>query len=101
MQEIIEHTREPYRVYAIQLDPGVNKRAQQSLLTVHIGRPVSFKSVVELFILQHLELTIVSSGAGSGEKILTSSIVGIQKIANGAKPQYELTLTGNLLELRD
>ncbi len=97
MQEIIEHTREPYRVYAIQLDPGVNKRAQQSLLTVHIGRPVSFKSVVELFILQHLELTIVSSG----EKIETNSIRGIQKIANGAKPQYELTLTGNLLELRD
>jgi len=96
MQEIVEHLREPYRVYAIQLDPGVNKRAAQSLLTVHIGRPVSFKTVLEKFILQHLELTIVSSN----EKIQTSSVIGVQKIPNGARPDYELTLEGNLIAVR-
>jgi hypothetical protein len=95
MQEIVEHLREPYRVYAIHMDPGVNKRPNQAMLLVHIGRPVSFKTVCESFIFQHLELTIQSSG----EKIQTNSVIGIQKIPNGNKPQYELRLDGTLLEL--
>ncbi len=96
MQEIVEHLREPYRVYCIQLDPGINKRATDTILYVHIGRPVAFKTVVEKFIMQHLELTVVSTG----EKLLVSDVVGIQKVPNGNKPKYELTLDGNLIEVR-
>ena len=62
---------------------------------VHIGRPVSFKTVCEKFIFQHIELTVVSSG----EKIQTAEVIGIQKVPNGNKPKYELTLDGNLIEI--
>lgn len=96
MQEIVEHLREPYRVYCIQLNPGINKRPNQSILYVHIGRPVSFKTVCDKFIFQHAELTIVKTG----EKLATTEVIGIQKVSNGSKPDYELTLDGNLIEVR-
>lgn len=97
MEEIIEHLREPYRVYAIQLEAGVNKRPGQTILFVHIGRPVSFRTVCNQFIFDNIELTIETTG----EKILTSGIVGVQKVPNGNKPEYELTATGILKPMRD
>lgn len=96
MEEVQEHLREPYRVYCIQLNPGINRRAADAILYVHIGRPVSFKTVCDKFIFQHIEFTVVSTG----EKILTSEIIGIQKVPNGNKPKYELTYEGNLIEVR-
>jgi hypothetical protein len=95
MEEIVEHLREPYRVYAIHLDPGVNKRPNQAMMMVHIGRPVSFKTVCESFIFHHMELIIQKTG----ELIQTSAIIGIQKIPNGNKPSFELRLDGTLVEL--
>lgn len=96
MQEIAEHLREPYRVYAIHLDPGMNKRPTQAVLFVHIGRPVSLKVVCESFIFKHLELIVQKTG----ELIQTSTIVGIQKVPNGNKPQYELRPDGTLVEIQ-
>lgn len=95
MQEIVEHLREPYRVYCIQLEQGMNKRPGDAVLFVHIGRPVSFKTVCESFILQHTELTVEKTN----EKIPTVSIVGITKVPNGNKPTYELRLDGTLVEI--
>lgn len=95
MEEIVEHLRDPYRVYCIQLNQGINKRAGDAILYVHIARPVSFKTVCEKFIFQHLELTMVKTG----EKIPIVEVVGIQKVPNGNKPKYELTLDGNLIEI--
>jgi hypothetical protein len=95
MDEIVEHLREPYRVYALHLDPGVNKRPNQAMITVHIGRPVSFKTVCTMFVFLNIELTIEKTN----EKIPTNGIIGIQKISNGNKPDYELTLDGTLKEL--
>lgn len=95
MIELPGHLAEKYRLYAIHLDPGVNKRPNQAMLIVHIGRPVSFKTVCEKFIMEHVELTVVSSG----EKIQTNGIIGIQKIDNANKPNYELTYDGLLKEI--
>lgn len=96
MDEIVEHLRETYRIYALHLENGINKRPGQAMLMVHIGRPVAFRTVCDKFIFEHVELTIEKTG----EKILTSSIIGIQKIPNGNLPDYELRLDGTLVEIR-
>ncbi len=95
MSELPDHLKQKYNLYAIQLESGINKRPGQTLLMVHIGRPVSLGTVCRQFIFHHIELTLVKTG----EKILTSSITGVQKIPNDNKPDYELTLDGNLNEI--
>jgi hypothetical protein len=95
MLEIVEHLREPYRVYCIHLDPGVNKRPSDAMITFHIGRPVSFKTLCSNYIFQHMELTVQKTG----HKIPVGDIVGVQKISNQNKPTYELRMDGTFIEL--
>ncbi len=91
MEEIVEHLREPHRVYAISFENGMHKR----LVMVHVARPVSFKTVCVTFILNNIELTVEKTG----EKLQTSLITGIQKVPNQNIPEYELTLDGLLKEI--
>jgi hypothetical protein len=83
-----EHLGDKYRVYALRLEDG-------GLVKVHIGRPVSFRTFAETFIFQHPELV--------NEKtkfiLQVSQIVGLEKIPNSNKPDFELTATGQLLEI--
>lgn len=84
-----------YRVYAITFEPTMVKRPGESVMFVHCGRPTSFKTFCNKFIFDHMELTIEKTN----EKILTSTVVGVQKIPNQVTPAYELTGEGLLREI--
>lgn len=90
-----EHLKDKYRCYAIWLATDYGSRPISDMLIVHLGRPMSFLSFVELYILQHQELTIEKTG----QKIQTVNITGIQKIDNNNIPKYELTYDGVLLDM--
>lgn len=89
------HLADKYRLYAIWLDRDFMSRPNQSMLIIHIGRPVSFETLCDTYIFQHMELTVEKSG----DKIPVKGICGIQKIDNQNKPNYELTMDGTLKEL--
>jgi hypothetical protein len=89
--ELPGHLAEKYRNYAIHFDNGLTK----SMLIVHIGHLLKFKSVFNNYIMDHIELTIQKTNS----KLLTENIIGIQKVDNGNKPDYELTINGVLLEI--
>ena len=88
MEEIVEHLREQYRMYSIHFDNG-------QMILVHIGRPVSFKTVCDKFIFEHIELSVEKTN----QKFETNKISGIQKIPNQNKPAYELRMGGILVEV--
>jgi hypothetical protein len=89
--ELPSHLAEKYRNYAIHFDNGLTK----NMIIVHIGRPVKFKSVLDHYIMDHIELTIQKTNV----KLETANIVGVQKVPNDNKPDYELTINGVLLEI--
>jgi hypothetical protein len=95
MNETVEHLREPYRVYAIHLEAGVNKRPNQAMLLVHAPQGGPFRHFCNTYIFQHMELTIVKTN----ERIMTSEVIGIQKIPNGNKPTYQINPDGTLVEI--
>ncbi len=84
MPELPDHLRDKYRMYSIHFE-------NSSMILVHINRPVSFKTVCESFIFQHLELT-----TDTGQKFETNKIAGVQKIPNQNVPAFELTHDGLL-----
>lgn len=90
------HLAEKYRLYAIWLEADYGSRPISDMIIVHVGRPVSFGTLCEQFILQHLELTVETTG----QKIRVGSITGIQKIDNKNIPKYELTIDGILKEIK-
>lgn len=83
-----EHLGDKYRVYALRFEDA-------SLLKVHVRQQVGFKTFCETYILQHIELATKNS------KLIfkTSRIVGIEKIPNTNKPDFEVTMEGHLLEI--
>lgn len=83
-----EHLSDKYRVYALRFADG-------GLVKVHVGRPISFKTFAETFILQHVELMSEKTKT----MFLVKDIVGIEKIPNSNKPDFEVTADGQLLEI--
>lgn len=84
-----DHLADKYRVYALRFEDG-------SLVKVHVGRPISFRTFCETYILQHIELM-----AQKTKTIFpTSGICGIEKIPNNNKPDFEVTAAGELLEIK-
>lgn len=90
------HLADKYRLYAIYLENDYGNRPANGLMIVHVGRPVSLESFMELFIFQNLELTVVSTN----EKIKTEKITGIQKIDNQNIPKYEIMMGGLLKDIK-
>jgi hypothetical protein len=95
LNEPPSHLAEKYRLYAIWIETDYGSRPITDMLIVHIGRPVSFATLCETYIFQHIELTV----GKTGEKIKVSGITGIQKIDNKNIPKYELTMDGTLKEI--
>lgn len=89
-----KHLQDKYRLYAIWFESGYGARPADDMVIVHVGRPVSFATLCESYIFQHIELITETQ-----QQFLTNKIVGIQKIGNDNKPKYELTLEGKLLDL--
>lgn len=92
MSQPPEHLSDKYRVYAITMTEDYQNRSEDRSIIVHVARPLSFKTFCETYILQHMELTVESSGA----KIPTGKIAGLQKIPNQNTPKYEITADGVL-----
>lgn len=91
MAELEGDLKEKYRLYALHFENGMHK----NMLLLHVGRPMGLKGFCENYIFQHMELTVEKTGA----KWTTSQIVGIQKIPNGNKPDFELTYEGLLKDI--
>lgn len=89
------HLAEKYRLYALWLEADYGSRAISDMIIVHVGRPVSFATLCESFIFQHVELTVEKTN----QKIMVNTITGIQKIDNKNIPKYELTMDGLLREI--
>lgn len=89
------HLAEKYRLYALWLEADYGSRAISDMIIVHVGRPVSFTTLCESFIFQHVELTVEKTN----QKIMVNTITGIQKIDNKNIPKYELTMDGLLREI--
>jgi hypothetical protein len=89
------HLADKYRLYAIWLEEDFGSRPNQRMMIVHIGRPVSFATLIGTYLLGSTELTIEKTG----EKLLTSRICGVQKVKNDNTPQYELTTDAILREI--
>lgn len=83
-----EHLADKYRVYVLRFNDG-------GLIKVHVGRPVSFKTFCESFILQHMELI----NQRTSTIFDTSQIVGIEKVPNNNRPDFEVTMEGQLLDI--
>jgi hypothetical protein len=83
-----EYLADKYRMYALRFENG-------DLVKLHVGRPISFKTFCDQYILQHIEL--LNQKAGVLFKV--AQIVGIEKIPNSNKPDFEVTAEGNLLEI--
>lgn len=83
-----EHLQDKYRVYALRFE-------DESLLLVHVGRPISLKTFCEQYVFKHLELL------NKTENLLfqTSKIKGVEKVLNSNKPDFELTMEGQLIEI--
>ena len=96
MKELPGHLADKYRVYAISFEEEYGSRPHDNLILVHVGRPISFETLCDTYIFQHLELTIDKTG----QKIKTNTISGVYKIPNDNKPKYELSMDGRLLEPR-
>lgn len=90
------HLAEKYRLYALWLETDYGSRPTNEMLIVHIGRPVSFATLCETYIFQHVELTVEKTN----DKIKVNSITGVQKIGNQNIPKYELTMDGILKEMK-
>ncbi len=91
MEEIVEHLREPFRIYALHFENGMHKR----LMLVHVARPGPFKVFASNYLFNNMELTIEKTG----EKIPTAWLTGIQKVPNANTPEYRITLEGLLCEI--
>ena len=89
------HLRDRYHLYAIWLEDDYGNRPSQRLLKVHIGRPVSFRTLINDFIGDVLELTVEKTG----EKINCNLITGVHKIPNQDTPDYELCVGGLLKDI--
>lgn len=85
-----EHLQDKYRIYALRFEDG-------SLVKVHVGRPMSFRTFCESYIFQHIELMNKSQGL----LLKTNTIVGIEKIPNANKPDFEATMSGELLDISE
>ncbi len=96
MKELPGHLADKYRLYAISFDEDYGSRPSGNLMIVHIGRPVSFETLCDTYIFQHLEFTIDKTG----DKVKTNTICGVYKIPNDNVPKYELAMDGRLLEPR-
>ncbi len=92
MEIPVEHLREKYFIFSLQFENGLARR----MIMVHVGRPLSFRTFAEKYVLQHVELTIQRTN----EKLEVNKLVGIQKIPNDNLPAFELTMDGNLIEIR-
>lgn len=90
-----DHLKEKYSLYAIWLDADYGSRPISDMMIVHIGRPISFATLCDTYIFQHVELTVEKTG----QKIKVSGITGIQKIDNKNIPKYELVMDGTLKEI--
>lgn len=90
-----DHLKSRFRCYALWLESDYGSRPNQEMMIVHIGRPLSFRNFCEAYVFQHMELTIEKTGV----KITTNRIRGIQKIDDNNTPNYELTFSGQLLEI--
>ncbi len=77
-----------YRVYLLRFEDG-------SIVKLHVGRPISFKTFVETFIFQHMELVEDKSKT----IFQTKNIMAVEKIPNSNKPDFQITAEGMLLEI--
>lgn len=84
-----EHLADKYRVYMLRFEDG-------SLVKLHVERPISFKTFCETYILQHIELY----NENTKTTFFTNQIMAIEKIPNQNIPDFTITLTGQLLEIR-
>src|SRR5665213_2816516 len=87
-----EHLADKYRIYMLRFDDG-------GMVKLHVGRPVSFRTFCETFILQHIELTTQKIGDQNVEMFYTNNIVAIEKIPNSNKPDFEVTAEGILIKI--
>lgn len=90
-----DHLKEKYNLFALTFEEDYQNRAEDRSMVVHVGRPISMKTLCDTFIFQHLELTVERSNG----KLKTNKIIGIQKIPNQNSPKYELTADGLLKDL--
>ncbi len=86
-----EHLFEKYNLYAVHFENGMHK----NMLLVHVARPLSFSTFVRQYLLDNVELTVVKTN----QKFETSQITGVQKIPNENVPAWEITLSGQLIEI--
>jgi hypothetical protein len=86
-----EHLADKYRVYMLRFEDG-------GLVMLHVGRPVSLKTFIENYIFQHTELSTQKQGADR-TVFYTNQITAIEKVLNTNKPNFEITVTGQLLEI--
>lgn len=93
-QRAVYKLEDKYRVYAITFEPTMDKRPRESVMFVHVARPISLKTFCDSFIFQHLELT-----NEKGDKFKTNAVCGIQKVPNQVTPEYELTMDGLLKDI--
>jgi hypothetical protein len=87
-----KHLADKYRCYAIWIEDDGSGQQALKMILVHVGRPISFKTLLETYIFQHLELTTERDG----RKIPTRLISGVQKVPNQNTPDYELRQDGTL-----
>lgn len=90
-----ESITDKYNLYAIWVEGGFGSRPVDTMIIFHVSRPMSFKTMCQSYILQHLELTIENTG----QKIETSNICGIQKVPNSNIPLYQLRQDGTLINI--
>jgi hypothetical protein len=83
-----EHLADKYRLYALRFEDN-------ALLLVHVGRPISFKTFIETYIFQHVELMDEKNKTAYA----VARITGIEKIPNQNIPTFELTAAGQLVEI--
>ena len=83
-----EHLADKWRIFMLRFDDN-------SMMMLHVGRPVSFKTFCQNYIFQHLELI----DKKDSKLFKTNGIVAIEKVPNQNRPDYEVTEAGQLIEI--
>lgn len=90
-----EHLRPKYRLYALWFQNDFGGRPTENMVIVHVGRPMSFRTLCDTYIFENLELTVESTK----EKYEVAKLCGIQKVLDDNVPQYELAYGGRLIQV--